>query len=355
MMRDRLWILLAKKASGEIDAEELTELQDLLQRSEEAGFNGELMEELWQTPLLPAQADDAEAYNWEAVSAGIEAKEAHVESITAYRKWGLIAASVVLLVTTGLGGYWWALRSRVAQADTANTISTRPDTRSRITLPDGTAVWLNSDSRMTYNKAFGERKREITLEGEAFFDVARKADVPLVVHARGLDIHVLGTSFNVMAYPADSLVTASLIQGSVELSASSRPGWRVLLQPAHKISVPVNRLADSAVGKSQVHPDAPGVSTLLPEPHSQIVPEVSWVDNKLVFYREPFGTLADRMDRWYRVHIRIEDEPLKRVTLTGVFEKESLQQALTALQLGCRFHYAIMGDTVTITRLTSPN
>jgi ferric-dicitrate binding protein FerR (iron transport regulator) len=353
-MRERLWILLGKKVSGEINAEELKELEQLLRGSGEIAFAGELMERLWQAPLLPARADESVEYNWTAIAAGIEDKESLVRSMRTSLRWSLMAASFVLLIASGLGGYWWARHSSGEQTDVANMISTRPDSRSRISLPDGTTVWLNSDSKIAYNKQYGERKREITLEGEAYFDVAHNAHIPLVVHAKGLDIEVLGTAFNVTAYAQDSQVTTSLIRGAVELSAPSKPGWRVLLKPNQKVSVSVDPLApgsiDSTQVKANVHPETSDTYMLKPEPRSKIIPEVSWVDNKLVFYQEPFGSLALRMDRWYRVHFQIEDEELDNVTLTGIFDKESLNQALTALQLSCRFHYVIKDDTVTVTR-----
>ncbi len=353
-MRERLWILLGKKVSGEIDADELKELEESLRISAEVVFAGELMERLWEAPLLPARTDESLEYNWAAIAAGIEEKEGLVRSMKTTRKWSLVAASFVLLILAGLGGYWWAIHSWGEQTDVANMISTRPDSRSKISLPDGTTVWLNSDSKIAYNKHYGERKREITLEGEAFFDVAHNADIPLIVHAKGLDIQVLGTVFNVTAYAQDSQVTTSLISGAVELSAPSKPGWRVLLKPNQKVSVAVDPLAlqtiDSAWSKANVHPETSDTCTLKPEPHSKIIPEVSWVDNKLVFYQEPFGSLASRMDRWYRVHFQIEDKELEKATLTGIFDRESLSQALTALQLSCHFHYVIKNDTVTVTR-----
>lgn len=354
MMKERLWLLLGKKVSGEIDAEELGELEQLLRSSGEITFAGELMERLWQAPLVPAQTDESGDHNWAAIAVGIEEKESIVRSMQASVKWIMMAASFVLLVASGIGGYWWTHRSAVEQTEAGNSISTRPDSRSRISLPDGTTVWLNSDSKIAYNKQYGEHKREITLTGEAFFDVVQNAGMPLVVHAKGLNIQVLGTAFNVTAYAQDSEVTTSLIRGSVELSAPSKPGWRVLLQPNQKISVPVDPLTpgalDSGEAAAKVHPEASGTYALKPEPRSRIIPEVSWVDNKLVFYQEPFGSLALRMERWFRVQFQIRDEQLKKVTLTGIFDKESLNQALTALQLSCRFHYVIKDDTVTITR-----
>ena len=332
-MRERLWILLGKKVSGEIDPAELQELERLLRQSGDTTVSGELMERLWHAPLAPLKAgDDTEEENWKAISGAI-VTQAPVHSIT--RPWLWAAASVALLVLAGAGGYWWALHPSRTTQTSVNVLATRPDSRSKITLPDGTTVWLNSDSRVTYPNAYGEKTREITLDGEAFFDVARDPRIPMIVHAKGVDIQVLGTTFNVRAYPQDSQVVASLVTGEIALSDIARPGWRVVLKPHEKL------LASPVASK---------VDTLHTEPRSQTIPEVAWVSGKFSFYREPFGSLADRMGRWYRVQVRITDKSLEQQTLTGVFEKESLEQALTALQVTCRFHYVIREDTVLINR-----
>lgn len=354
-MRERLWILLGKKVSGEIDTDELKELAWLIKHSGEVTFTAEVMEELWQIPLLAEQPDESMETHWTAILEGIEEREGYDQPKRTSRKWFLIAASfVLLLVVSGLGACWWILCGHGDKTEVVQVISTRPGSRSRISLPDGTTIWLNSSSKIAYNKNYGQRKREITLEGEAYFDVAQNPDIPLIVHARGLDIRVLGTVFNVSAYAQDSQVTTSLIHGAVELSAPSKPGWKVRLRPSQKICITVDPLVseamDSVQTKANVHPETSDTSMLKPDPWSKIIPEVSWVDDKLIFYQEPFGSLALRMGRWYGVHFQIEDKELERVTLTGIFDKESLNQALTALQVSCCFHYAVKNDTVTVTR-----
>lgn len=329
-MRERLWILLGKKISGEIDPVELQELERLLRQSGDTTVSGELMERLWHTPLEPRQTDDAEEENWKAIHEAMGKQEAVTRPMK--RPVLLAAASIVLLALAGAGGYWWALHP----ARTSNTVlATRPDSRSRITLPDGTTVWLNSDSRVTYANDYGEKTREINLEGEAFFDVARDPQVPMIVRAKGIDIRVLGTSFNVRAYPQDSQVVTSLVTGEIALSNATRPGWRMILKPNEKLLTT---------------PSGNKLDTLHTEPRSQTIPETAWVSGKLSFYREPFGSLAERLGHWYRVQFRIADKSLEKQTLTGVFEKESLEQALTALQVTCRFHYVIREDTVLINR-----
>ncbi len=342
MDKERIWILFSKKMSGEIGPAELKELEELLKRGDQVA--GDWMEEAWTAPLRPAPVDEAAFVNWKAIQEQIEAKEGKVLALRGYRPWLWAAASFVLLAMAGAGGYWYAVNNKPLEPLQQSTASTTADSRSKIALPDGTTIWLNSDSKIIYNNHFGVDNRDITLKGEAYFDVAKNPSVPFVVHAGGLDIKVLGTAFNVTDYEKDRQVTTALVQGSVALSAAAKPGWKVLLQPHQKISISLDSLPHTLL---RVNPGK--VTPIEPEPKSNIIPEISWVDDKLVFYKEPFESLARRMERWYGVDVDIKNAALDKVTLTGVFDKESLDQALKALQLSCKFHYSIHNNQVTIT------
>ena len=85
----------------------------------------------------------------------------------------------------------------------SNEVSTQPGSKSKIQLPDGSTVWLNAGSKLTYTKDFGKEIREVTLIGEAFFDVTKMKEKPFIIHTSSINIKVLGTAFNVKAYPED--------------------------------------------------------------------------------------------------------------------------------------------------------
>jgi ferric-dicitrate binding protein FerR (iron transport regulator) len=100
--------------------------------------------------------------------------------------------------------------------------------KSSLTLPDGSKVWLNSASKLTYTSDYNSKDRNIILDGEAFFDVARNENLPFIVHANGMAVQALGTKFNVKAYSDETEVTAILVEGSVKASAA---GVDLLLLP----------------------------------------------------------------------------------------------------------------------------
>src|SRR4029078_631833 len=99
-----------------------------------------------------------------------------------------------------------------------NTVSTKRGSKSKVQLPDGTQVWLNADSRIAYNEKFQGNLREVTLEGEAYFDVVRDEKRPFVIHTAAIDIKVLGTAFNVRSYANEKNTETSLIRGSIEVT-----------------------------------------------------------------------------------------------------------------------------------------
>ena len=118
-----------------------------------------------------------------------------------------------------------------------NEINTAEGSRTHLTLPDGTKVWLNAGSHLSYGKTYNAATREVNLTGEAFFDVARNSQKPFLIHTARIDIQVLGTSFNVKSYPTDRTTEATLIRGSIEVSIKDRPSEKIILRPNEKLVI----------------------------------------------------------------------------------------------------------------------
>ena len=254
-------------------------------------------------------------------------------------------------------------------------VFTKRKSHSNVQFPDGTVVVLNENSRISYNADFGTTRREITLEGEAYFNVAKNAGAPLIIHVRNVDIRVLGTAFNVKAYPKDKNVETSLITGKVEVSLRKYPQRPVLLKPNEKIEIPEEpdpTLGSGLPVEKQPTPQGAGrpgtnqqpdhdetdlsdtlsyqMQPLKAEKSSKLIPEIAWMYRKLVFNQEPFGSVAEKMERWYDVQVYFEDDDLKKEVFTGSFEKETLEQALKALQFSYPFDFVIKKKEVFIKR-----
>jgi transmembrane sensor len=224
--------------------------------------------------------------------------------------------------------------------------------KSTIILADGTKVIMNSDSRLKFPASFSGETREVYLTGEAFFDVAHNAKVPFIIHTSKMNIKVLGTEFNVRSYPEDSTSETTLIRGLIEVTLNDRPSDKIILRPKEKLVVsnePSSKHISSIASSSPTQEARLLISSLhyVSAKDSAIV-ETSWLDNKLVFQDESFGKLAKDMERRYGINIRFTNDGLKDYRFTGVFETETIDEALKALKLTEKFNYKIEGNNIKI-------
>jgi ferric-dicitrate binding protein FerR (iron transport regulator) len=247
----------------------------------------------------------------------------------------------------------------VRQVAEKSEVSTKYGSKTKLVLPDGTQVWLNSGTKLSYTKAYGNRLREVSLSGEAYFDVVKNPERPFVIHTSKINIKVLGTAFNVKSYPGEKKTETSLVRGSIEVTFNSRPSEKIILKPNEKLIVsneeepePVKPAKNNLIPNIVVHQQEPiiAISHLTYEPKDSTVIETSWMENKLIFRSESFEDLALRMERWYGISIRFGDEAVKKKKLNGTFENENIEQALQALQLIVPFKYIINKKEILIQR-----
>jgi len=225
-----------------------------------------------------------------------------------------------------------------------NNISTKPGSKTQVTLPDGSKVILNADSKLSYPDNFMGDTREVTLEGEAFFDVTKNKKKPFIIHSKTMDIKVLGTVFNIKAYPSESLSEASLISGSIEVILKTRTNEKIFLKPNEKItvsSIPENKQTPNTP-ENKYREIAPliSINKLKFDNADNQVSEIAWTQNKLIFNNESFENIVQLLKRWYGLEIRIETNELKDINFTGRFYSESINQVLKALQLTHKFNFS---------------
>ncbi|MEP7108047.1 MAG: FecR family protein, partial [Ferruginibacter sp.] len=235
-------------------------------------------------------------------------------------------------------------------------ISTKTGSRTKIQLPDGSSVWLNGGSKLVYdNRHFGETYREVTLTGEGYFEVIKNKDKPFIIHASRINIKVTGTTLNVKAYPGEKNMETSLIRGSIEVTMEDRKE-KIMMKPNDKLVINNEDIKiDNGNTVSEKTGSAVAVSKFMPMGHLTLandentILETAWVENKLVFDKETFEDVALKMERWYGVSIRFADDKLKLQRLTGSFEKETVTEALAALQISTPFFkYKINNQRINI-------
>lgn len=221
--------------------------------------------------------------------------------------------------------------------------------RSKLLLPDSSQVWLNAGSKLVYDYNMNEAsERLVYLEGEAFFDVSKQANRPFIIKTGKIRIRILGTSLNVKAYPADKLTETTLITGKVEVNIDNKPEQRIVLSPMEKFVLQDETGNNNTPKKTPNQYLVTNVQPVYEELDSVIYKETAWVKNQLVFNNETLEELAPKLERWYNIEIVINNQNAGKHRFTGVFDKETVEQAFRAMQLIKPFKYAIEGNKVTI-------
>jgi len=187
--------------------------------------------------------------------------------------------------------------------------------QSQITLPDGTRVWVNSETKIKYSNQFNSEERNIYLSGEAFFDVAKNEDLPLQVIANGARIKVTGTKFNVKGYSNENKVETVLVEGKVELSrVGDKSGSSIELQPGDKAILNLNT---SRVAISR----------------EDVLDDVAWKDGKIMYRNLPLEEVCKSLSRRYDAEILLsgDTENLLLHPFTFTIENETLPLVLEYL------------------------
>jgi ferric-dicitrate binding protein FerR (iron transport regulator) len=234
----------------------------------------------------------------------------------------------------------------------SNEVATKKGSKSKISLPDGTQVWLNADTRLTYSNDFMGEQREVFLTGEAFFDVAHNEKRPFIIHANRIDIKVLGTAFNVRNYPQDEFVETSLIRGKIEVNFQDRPDEKITLHPNEKLTIN-NRGIAPALKKNHPSVEAAArvtIKTLTPLIKDSSVAEIAWMNDELVFTNDTMEQIALELERRYNIAIAFEDEAVKQYRYSAVFGPERIDKILDVISLSKKFNYTIDGRKVTISK-----
>ncbi len=226
--------------------------------------------------------------------------------------------------------------------------------RKNFQLPDGSVVALNAGSKMYFKENYGISSRDIYLEGEAFFDVKHNQSLPFIVHTLAMDIKVLGTAFNVKAYPDEKITETSLLRGIVEITLKQEQNRKVMLHPNQKVKWKLrDSFADSSitaiVKKGKKLPSVDSLVQSLNKTDEGKIQETAWTENKLVFEDEEFADIAILLERWYGVKVEFSDDYIRRYRFTGVFVKEQLGTVLSFLKESRSFNYEIIpGDITTV-------
>lgn len=315
--------ILEKYIRGSISEEEYNELQQQIQNDSDSSV-GDMLNECWQKDLnihvMPRAAK-------ERTRRQIDEKIKKDIRRIWFKRASTIAASILIPVLIISTVYFYKEMDHYKQIP--NIVSVNKGQRAGITLPDGTIVHLNSESKLTYTPDFNGKLREVVLEGEAFFEVTPNKEKPFIVKTSVFDVEVLGTSFNVSVYNDENIVETALMEGKVKLTMQGCPSKPVYLTPSQKF---IYSRSDRQGTISIMEGDT----------------ELAWKQGILAFSAEPLEEVFRKIERWYGVTMHYDKESLVDDNFTGQFKMISIQEMMNILRMHYNLKFKIENNDIYI-------
>lgn len=208
-------------------------------------------------------------------------------------------------------------------------VQTDNSDRSFTQLPDGSRIWLKKGTKIEYNQQFGIRNRNVLLNGEAYFEVAKNKKLAFVVKTKSIDVTALGTSFNVNAYDDGNEVTTTLYTGKVNVQ-STLTGYKTILNP-FEVAV-FSKTKDKITTYVFTGPDKP-----------------VWMEPEFRFDMLPLIDITKQLEHNYNVVFVYRNQKIKHLKFSGTFDRdEKLDEILRVIKINTNIDYAIKNDSVII-------
>ena len=296
--------------AGKISKADEKKLFEFIQKEEQNYQQFKDWERAW---MLSEKEDLRTAREWESLQCRIRTHEAVNPMISKSGsdlwRWAVAIAAMFVLIA---GGTWVVLNTTTFMNKAQYIVFEAPyGEKSKMTFPDGTVVWLNAGSSLKYSNKYNTDDRVVELEGEGYFEVAKKKKIPFVVHTRGYDVVVKGPKFNVTAYPEDSNITTTLMEGAVELLKEKQ---HIAMKPGESVTLNV----------------VSGKFTL-----TKVNPDVSkaWSENRIEYDNISLRELAAKLSRQYdvKIHLLTEEVGDKRFSIS-LRNQETIGEVMSALK-----------------------
>lgn len=280
----------------------MKEKQQHITDRNESGLSNLTDEELW---VSSAVADDTQQYDvdqaFERFRKRTGLDQSGRQSYKWYRTWSVVAVAIVLLGLITVTAYWQG--SRQIQSNFSDIVVEAPlGSKTKLTLPDGSTVWLNAGSKMVYSQGFGVRDRRLVFQGEGYFEVEKNDEMPFLVQTHDVNVTVVGTKFNFRNYPEDEEAVVELLEGKVALENQLKEEAVRYLSPNEKM------VLHKATGEMDITSTKVKEATL-------------WTENILLFDEDLLPDIVRELERSYHVQIEIENEDLKQTRFYGQFNQ----------------------------------
>jgi transmembrane sensor len=318
---------IERYVSGVADESERAWVESLFLNGEDDNSLRFLIEKDWYSVLRdPTPSEVDLSHLLDRVHHMIRVKEQQKKSTVTRRfiRGYMKAAAILLLPLMVAGGLVYRYLSDqdipipITDQQVSSTIHAPLGSRVSFNLPDGTTGMLNSGSQLTFNTPFNAN-RQIHLEGEAWLKVTRDEQHPFQVNTDNSTIRVLGTNFNLSAYPAENYVEVVLQEGQVEFhdNASTK---KVTMAPSERLVFKSGKISRSVTDPSKY---------------------LAWTEGRMVFNNDPMAEVARRIERWYNVQVVLADKELEQYSFRGTFEDDKLEEVFRLLSLTSPICYKI--------------
>ena len=325
--QDEIYDLIAKSFAGELTEEESFHLNSwkAAEKSNLAAYNDFM--EIWKHSnrlVLPSQIDLPKSLETTRRTAGINKTE--IKWMSLIRQ----IAAVLVLAVIFASMYNLLFQPRInvnSDVPVFQEVRAAYGTQTRIELPDGTMVSLNSGSTLKFPTTFKNSKiRQVYLSGEGNFKVTKNINQPFVVAINKLQVRVLGTTFNIDAYPGNDATTIALVEGRVLLQQINNDKISELMELKPNQVAFFKKSEDKLQWKTE----------------SDLTKYTAWIDGKIVFSNDPVNTVIQKLENWYNVDIELSDKKLENYRFTGTFIDEPLEQVLSILNLTSQMQYKVI-------------
>ena len=326
----RIDVLIVGWLDGNLTGAEQAELLQWMEQSPENAAQVARMKDIWQASFQKAAAFAETGKEWgrfkSAVENSIKEKKRQQQKVVR-----LVSGIAAVLLVGFISGFLFV---KFTQQKPIYITATAPaGSVAQLVLADSTVVYLNAGSQLTYCPESKSRNREVSLNGEAWFDVAKNKKNPFVVHTLACDVNVVGTRFNIKAYASENQVVTTLEEGEVMLSSAA--GYQ--LARSIRLLPGEQAIIDKAANKAQVKKVETRYFT-------------SWKDNKLMFINMNMNELIVTLERKFGVEIEVSDPGILKYHYTGTLKNESVLEVMELIKHTLPIDYSIDGQVIRIVK-----
>lgn len=242
-----------------------------------------------------------------------------------------VAAASVLIALFSLGSFFmgkYLATPTEIQAEVINNVIMGKDSKGSITLPDGTEVWLNSESKLTYPENFSKEARIVKLEGEGYFDVVKNPKIPFYVETNEMRVNVLGTQFDMKNYPNRMSMETTLLSGKVEVHFKDMTTG-IILKPNQKISI------NKTSGKHEIK-------------ELDAKDQILWINDQLAFSNEKLSDILQGIGFWYGLDVITEGKVDLNQRLSFTIRRETKEEIFNLLSLIAPIKYEIQTERIIV-------